>query len=151
MPMSSGWARYHPTVALLPVRDGFGNTVLLTPNQHRILIVGRSLEGEKVSAGTIAASIGVATSTVTRALTRLAAYGLVAYDTAKGRYGGITFIATAWADLKARSKRAWGRIRQDRDRAWDRYIGKLERTGYFWSGLNVASYREQDATLESGG
>lgn len=138
-PLSPGWSRYRPDEQRVTVRDGFGKLVSLSPTQHRVLMAARALEGERITATVLANSIGVATSTVTRALVLLAAFGLVAYDVTRGRYGGITLLRTAWADLKARSRTAWGVIQEQRARAWDRYIAKLERTAYFWSGLNVAT------------
>jgi hypothetical protein len=142
MPLTMGWARYHPCASLVIVSDGFGRQRALTPIQHRVMVVARMHEGETVKATMIADSIGVATSTVTRALVRLAAFGLVAYDIVKGRYGGISILKRAWADLRTRSRTAWGKLKGERVKAWDRYLRRLDRTGYWWSGLNVASNRE---------
>lgn len=150
-PMTKGWERYRPDVIPVPIRDAWGNVRLVTPNQAQVLAVARTHEGETIRATVIASSLGVATSTVTRALVRLAAYGLVAYDTVRGRFGGITFLSTAWADIRMRSRSAWSRIRDERGKAWQRYLRKLDTSLYWWSGLdakvNVASNTPMDATL----
>lgn len=140
VPMTKGWERYHPKEQRIPVQDAWGNTRYLTPNQHRVLVSARSLAGteDRVTMTVIANSIGVAVSTVSRALIMLAAFGLVAYDTTKGRYGGITLFQLAWADLKRRSRTAWAKIRYERRRAWDRHVSRLERSHYFTAGLNFA-------------
>jgi len=145
-PMSRGWER-PPTIL---VRNPDGREVRLTVTQHRILMAGRALEGETVSAAMIARSIGVVTSTVTRSLVILAAFKLVAYDVTRGRYGGFTFLSTAWADMRQRSRKAWTKIKDERQKAWDRFEKKLATSLYYWSEVNVASMREQDATLNEG-
>jgi hypothetical protein len=147
-PMTKGWSRYRPHEERIIVKGGFGKSVSLTPTQHRVLISARTLaEGDRVSMRVIANSIGVAGSTVSRAMLILAAFGLVAYDVTRGRYGGITVLSTAWADLKARSKRAWAKLADQRKRAWERYLRRLDASFYWWSGLNVATITVKDATL----
>jgi hypothetical protein len=151
-PMTAGWSRYRPHEERVMVRDSAGRERWLTPTQHRVLIVGRTHEGEKVTARIIANSIGVAPSTVSRALTVLASLTLVAYDVVRGRYGGITFLSSAWADMKARARRAWGKRFREREMAWDRYLRKLDKSLYWWSGLspdvNVASTSTYGRNIE---
>jgi hypothetical protein len=137
--------RFRPQEQRVPVRNTTGQIVWCTPTQLVVLRAGRSLEGQKASATIIAASIGVAVSTVTRALTFLAAFKLIAYDVTMGRNGGITFLAMAWADLKMRCRNAWARIQQQKARAYERYLHKLEGTGYYSSGLNFATSNVIDA------
>jgi tRNA splicing ligase len=95
----------------------------------------------------VGASIGVATSTVSRALTRLAALGLVSYDTFKGRKGGIRLFTMSGKALKERSQRAWDRIKASKDQAAQRWRNKLEASGYDFASLNVATKRAMDATF----
>jgi hypothetical protein len=145
-PMTRGF----PKPIVVVVRNPDGRPVELTVNQHRILMAGRTLEGETVSAAMIARSIGVATSTVTRALVVLAAFKFLAFDVTRGRYGGFTFLSTAWADMKQRSRRAWSRIKDERAKAEERWLKRLDRSLYFWSGLNVASIEEVGRNIETG-
>jgi DNA-binding transcriptional ArsR family regulator len=146
-PMTAGWRRYRPEVIPVPIRDHWGNTRMVTPHQASVLAFARSHEGQKLTATVIADSLGVAVSTVTRALVRLSAYGLVAYDTARGRFGGITFLAVAWADLKGRARGAWSKIRHEREGITRRYLARLERSGYYVAGLdfNLATISTMDA------
>jgi hypothetical protein len=134
----------------VPIRNPLGQVVWCTPTQLAVLRAGRSLEGQKATATIIAASIGVAVSTVTRALIFLSAFKLIAYDTTMGRNGGITFLKMVWADLKMRARTAWARIQQQKARAYERYLLKLEGTGYYTSGLNFATSNVIDANFNPG-
>jgi predicted transcriptional regulator len=111
----------------------------VTPIQYQVMKVARANEGETLTATIIANSLGVAVSTVTRALLKLAALKLVAFDVVRGRSGGIHFLSRSWADLKARARTAWAKINDQRLKAWDRYLDKLDRAHYFSSGLNFAT------------
>jgi predicted transcriptional regulator len=146
-PMTDGWAKYHPDQRRVPVRNPEGRVVMLTPAQHMLMIAVRPMEGRKVSATMIAASLGVATSTVTRGLVILAALKLVAYDVETGRGGGFTFLAMAWADLKRRSRTAWAKVHEWGEKAHSRFERKLERSGWYTAGLNFASSLYMDATF----
>jgi len=150
-PMTDGWARYHPEQRRVPVRNYEGRMVELTPAQHTLMIAVRPMEGQKVSATIIANSIGVAVSTVTRGLLVLAALKLIAFDVQTGRSGGFTFLKMAWADLKARSRTAWDRLKRSKDRAekraHTRWQERLQTVGWFTYGLNFASSLYMDATF----
>ena len=140
--LSLGWKRYHPHEATVEVIDLDGKRRYLTPYQWNVLQAVRTLR-ERASMSIIAASLGVAPSTVMRALKRLASMGLVAYDTARGRNGGITVVQVAAKELKARAQSAWeylkdARIRAD-ERARRRFLQLLEQSGYPMAALNVAS------------
>lgn len=144
--LSPGWKRYHPTEATVEVIDLDGKRRYLTPTQHRVLLATRSLR-DTASMRTIAASIGVATSTVSRALLRLASLGLVAYDVVRGRYGGVTVVRAVGRELQERAQRAWGRLRDARMKQEARWYDRLSRSGYPGA-FNVASYMSMDATLK---
>ena len=146
MPMSSGWRKYHPNEATVEVIDLDGKRRYLTPKQHGVLVAVRTLQ-DRATLTMIAASLGYATSTVSRALLRLASMGLVAYDVTRGRYGGITMLKTAAVDLKRRAQTAWEalkRQRMSRERAW---YDRLSRSGYVFA-FNVATSTYMDATLK---
>ena len=141
-PLTTGWRRYHPNEATIEVIDMDGKRRYLTPKQHHVLLTVRTLR-DRASMTMIAASLGYATSTVSRALLRLASMGLVAYDVARGRYGGLTVLRASVVDMKRRAQTAWEtlkRQRMQRERAW---IARLERSG--WSMLRPI--RAMDATL----
>jgi DNA-binding MarR family transcriptional regulator len=177
-PMTKGWERYRKTEPRVMVKDSRGRTVILTVNQHMILMHLRTRalaigdiaeqneqlslpdgpsenDGSLVSMTKIANSLGIAPSTVSRAVVLLVAFRLIAVDVVRGRYGGLRVLSMAWADLKGRARGAWERIRRTREkaevRAQMRYDERLSRTGYWWSGLNVASMTEESATLNAEG
>jgi predicted transcriptional regulator len=126
--------KYRPNMELIWIRGKW-----VTPIQYQVMKVAVANEGETLTATIIANSLGVAVSTVTRALLKLAALKLVAFDVIRGRSGGIHFLSTSWADLKARARTAWAKINEQRLKTWDRYLRKLDESRYFWSGLNVAT------------
>ena len=141
-PMSAGWARYHPTVERVPITDAWGRPAWVTPTQHRVYVASRSLQSdysERVSMAKIAASLGVAASTVYRALVRLASLGLVSYDTKRGRSGGVAFVMLTGSQLKARALAAWERIKAEREKVAQRWRSRLQRSGYDFDALNVAT------------
>lgn len=137
-PLTEGWSRYRPHEIRVVVRNSEGRSVSLSPNQHRVLTAVRMAETDDLTMRSIATSLGIAVSSVSRALIVLAAWKLVAYDVVRGRKGGISLVSMTWADLKMRSRTAWQKLHRERQRAWDRYLRKLDATRYWWSGLNVA-------------
>lgn len=141
-PMTAGWRKYHPERVLIVEGDNY-----FTDIQYRLKQFVLTHEGERFTMSEMAESLGCAVSTVSRALTRLAALRLIAFDVVRGRNGGVTFLSIAWADLKARSRNAWAKIRDERRKVWQRYVEKLDKSHYFWAGLNVASLEVKDATL----
>lgn len=144
-PMTKGWAKYHPEQKPVQVIDAWGKPRWITPNQYAIYRAFLTLR-EKASMTRIAASLGVASSTVSRALSRLASLGLIAYDVKRGRYGGIERVMAAGKDLEARAQRAWERLKATRIKREARWYDRLSRSGY--PGLfNVASIESMGATL----
>jgi DNA-binding MarR family transcriptional regulator len=145
-PMTQGWAKYHPNEATVEVIDLDGKRRYITPTQHSVLLAARSLR-DAASMRTIAASLGVATSTVSRALLRLASLGLVAYDVVRGRYGGVSIVRATGRELRDRAQAAWSRLRHARMKQEGRWYDRLSRSGYPLA-FNVASYMDRDATLK---
>jgi DNA-binding MarR family transcriptional regulator len=130
------------------VLDMDGHERWLTPNQHRVLLATRSVSSASMAA--IAASLGFATSTVSRALVRLASMGLVAYDTRRGRGGGVTFLRLAGKALEQRAQAAWMKLKQARIRARERWTQRLLLTGYPGWALNVATIESSAQHLAVG-
>jgi predicted transcriptional regulator len=141
--MTAGWTQYHPNEPTIEVRDIDGRRRYLTPKQHSVLLVVRGLT-ETRTMRSIAEDLGYAASTVSRALTKLASFGLIAYDVVRGRYGGIELVHAVGRELKERAQTAWQKIKDARLKAERRWFVKLERSGY---PFNVAPYKEWDATL----
>jgi predicted transcriptional regulator len=138
----TGWQRFHPQERSVAVTDAWGKPAWLTPTQHKVWTASRALQSEhseRVSMARIANSLGVAVSTVYRALIRLASLGLVSYDTTKGRNGGIAFVHLTATALKERAVRAWDRIKMAREKAAQAWHSRLERSGYDFAALNVAT------------
>jgi hypothetical protein len=90
----------------------------------------------------IANSLGVAASTVYRALIRLASLGLVSYDTKRGRSGGVAFVHLTPKALKDRAAAAWEYIKAAKAKAADRWHARLERSGYDFGAYSVRSIRD---------
>lgn len=145
-PMSKGFPK--PVIVLM--QNDQGRECKMTETQHKVIVFVRAHEGETFTATLIAQSLGVAVSTVTRAVTLGVALRLIAVNVVRGRYGGIEILARAWADLKSRSRNAWQRIRDTAHKADLRYMAKLDTSHYFSSGLNFASIVEVDAKLNPG-
>lgn len=143
--VSAGWARYHPGQEPVQVIDAWGKPRWITPKQYDVYRAFLTLQ-EKASMSRIAASLGLATSTVSRALSRLASLGLIAFDVSRGRYGGIVRVMAAGKDLQERAQRAWERLKRDRMRRESRWYDRLARSGYVFA-FNVASIPEKSATL----
>lgn len=144
--LTLGWAQYHPTEAMIEVIDIDGKRRMLTPIQNAVYQAARTLQ-DRATLTMIAASLGVATSSVSRALLKLSSFGLIAYDVARGRYGGITMVRASVDDLKRRAQSAWERLKAERMRREGRWYDRLARSGYPVP-VNVASYMVMDATLK---
>ena len=137
-----GWLRFHPDAQPVRIVDAWGRDRWLTPLQHRVWVAARALQddhSERVSMSKMASSLGVAVSSVYRALIRLASFGLVSYDTKRGRNGGVTFVLLTATQLKARATAAWERIKAEREKVGQRWRARLQRSGYDFAALNVAS------------
>jgi predicted transcriptional regulator len=142
-PISAGWERYRKPESerSVVIVDAWGRQRWITPTQARVLAAMQRLQAdhsERVSMAKVAASLGVAPSTVYRAMLRLAAFGLIAYETKRGRSGGVAMVHVTAAELKQRAQSAWDRLAAARARAAARWRQVLERSGYPMSALIVA-------------
>jgi predicted transcriptional regulator len=138
MPMTAGWAQYHPGERPVSVIDIDGKVRWITPKQYAVYQAVLTLK-ERASMARIASSLGYATSTVSRALLRLASLGLLAYDVAKGRYGGIVILKAT----REAAQRAWEKLKAYRIKREARWYERLTRSGY----PTLRPYVEWDATL----
>ena len=132
-PLTDGWMRYNRNRPTVRVIDAWGKERWITPTQAEVLNASRKVRGT-ASMGKIAASLGVAASTVYRALLRLSSMGLVAYDVKRGRSGGVTFVRAVGDMIEKRAQKAWETLKRYRlnalksseKRAWER----ARATGY---------------------
>jgi DNA-binding MarR family transcriptional regulator len=131
VPMGRGfalWQRMNPGEQLVWVDDAEGHPRALTPKQAMVLAAALEMaNGAKgMTMRELAKTLQVAPSTVSRALVKLAAWGLVAYFTGRGRWAGLVIFRRQTGDgfdrlrdaAKARVRR-WKEAAQDRvSRLW---------------------------------
>ncbi len=116
------WMKFNPAVPLVWVDDAEGRPRALTPKQYLVLTAALDMaEGIGVTMRELAKRLEVAPSTVSRALTKLAAWGLIAYFVGRGRWAGLVIFRRAPNDgfdrmrklAKARVQR-WSQAAQAR-------------------------------------
>ncbi len=127
------WNRMNPHQQLVWVDDVDGNPRALTPKQALVLAAALELQGNNqgVTMRDLARTLRVAPSTVSRALTKLASWGLIAYVVGRGRWAGLVI----WRAVKGVDDR-YRESARARVRRWSeavrRRISRLE--------INVAPY-----------
>ncbi len=116
------WMKFNPAVPLVWVDDAEGRPRALTPKQYLVLTAALDMaEGIGVTMRELATRLEVAPTTVSRALTKLAAWGLIAYFVGRGRWAGLVIFRRAPNDgfdrmrklAKARVQR-WSQAAQAR-------------------------------------
>ena len=136
VPMGRGfglWQRMNPGKALVSVFDMEGRERYLTPTQAEVTGLALSMvDGEMLTMREMASRLAVAPSTVSRALTKLQAWGILAYVVGRGRFAGLVIMKRAQGDGLDRFRDA----AKARVRRWSesvkRRISRLE--------FNVAPY-----------
>jgi DNA-binding transcriptional regulator YhcF (GntR family) len=136
MPMSPAWdkwRRMNPTTELIYVDDAEGRPRGLTPKQYMVLILVMEMtQGVGMTMRQMAQKLEVAPSTVSRAMTKLASWGLIAYMVGRGRWAGLVIVRRVKGDGLDRFRQA----AKARVRRWSeavkRRISRLE--------INVAPY-----------
>ena len=129
------WMKFNPGVQLVYVDDAEGHPRALTPKQYAVLTYALDALRSNVNPGTmrdIARALEVAPSTISRALTKLAAWGLIAYICARGRFAGLVIFQRSQNDGMDRFRKAAKARVQRWSEAARRRISRLE--------FNVASY-----------
>lgn len=110
MPMTNGWIKYRrfkPDAVAVFVEDMEGRGHWITETQARVMNLAIAMiDGEFLTMRAMAARLNVAPSTVSRALTRLAAWGLLAYIVGRGRWAGLVIIKRAKGDGLDRFRQA---------------------------------------------
>jgi predicted transcriptional regulator len=117
------WGRYNDPATLIYIDLPEGRSVGLTPNQAAVFDLIRTYAntGIRVGVRKLAAELHVAASTVYRACVRLAAWGLIAYQSNRGRNGGYMIRMREardgldWFRDEAKAKlRGWWKASEDR-------------------------------------
>ncbi len=136
VPMGRGfalWQRMNAGQQLVWVDDAEGHPRALTPKQALVLAAALEMvDGIGLTMRELAAQLRVAPSTVSRALTKLAAWGLIAYYVGRGRWAGLVIFRRSEGDVFEHiRKAAKARVRRWSQAARDR-ISRLQ--------INVAPY-----------
>ncbi len=139
VPMSDGWRKYRRFNAGDPVwiTDADGNPRWLTQTQASIASLLVSLpDGTVMTWKRLSELLHVSASTVSRTAWKLMSYGLVAFVTGRGRYGGSIILKRKIGDgLDRFRKLAKAKVRQwalATARRWNERVSR--------SGFNRATY-----------
>ena len=136
VPMGRGfamWRRFNYAAELVSVHDDAGREWLLTPKQAKVYDLARTF----MDAGTtrmrfMAKELGMSPSSVSRALWKLQAIGLLAFIVGRGRYAGLIIVKRAANDgLERFREAAKAKLREWR-KASEARVSRLI--------VNVASY-----------
>ena len=136
VPMGRGfalWQRMNAGEHLVWVDDADGRPRALTPKQAQVLALALELiDGPALTMRDMAQRLQVAPSTVSRALTKLMSFGLIAYVVGRGRWAGLVI----WRRVKGDGLERFRASAKARVRRWSeaaqRRLSRLE--------INVASY-----------
>ena len=137
VPMGRGfalWQRMNPDAHLVWVDDLEGRPRAVTPKQAMVLAAAMAMaDGAKgMTMRDMAKTLQLAPSTVSRALTKLMSWGLIAYHVGRGRFGGLVIFRRAPNDGMERLRdAAKARVRRWKEAA-------QERVSRLW--INVAPY-----------
>jgi len=101
------WLKFNPGKKLVYVDDLEGRPRAVTPHQKDVLYLALSMiDGEMLTMREMAKRLGVAPSTVSRALTKLQAWGIIAYIVGRGRWAGLVIMRRVKGDGLERLRRA---------------------------------------------
>lgn len=107
--------RFNPNAEYITVTTLDGRMVELTRKQADVLDLARTyIDGESITMRQLAEILRVAPSTVWRAMVKLTSYGLIAYITSRGHYGGTFLFSRGKNDGLERLQR----VAKDRVRKW---------------------------------
>jgi len=145
VPMSRGFAmyrRFNPQAELITVFDDRGHERLITRKQADVFDLAKSLIDTSTTVRAMADTLRVSPSTVSRALVKLASFGLIGYLSGRGKYGGVTIFRRVAGDgLERFTKLAKAKVAEWR-KASERRLSRLQ--------SNVAPYlNERREVLDS--
>lgn len=117
------WMKFNPGVQLVWINDADGVPRALTPKQYQVYqLAAEMVEGPMHTMRDMAALLHVAPSTVSRALAKLQAWGIIAYIVGRGRWAGLVIIRRAKGDgLDRFRKAAQARVRRWKEAAQRRF------------------------------
>ena len=94
------WLKFNPGAQLIYVNDAEGHPRALTPKQYAVLtaVFDVIAAGKFTTMRAIAADLGYAASTVSRALVKLTAWGIIGYISGRGRYAATYLFRRADGD-----------------------------------------------------
>jgi DNA-binding MarR family transcriptional regulator len=136
VPMGRGfalWQRMNADQQLIWIDDMEGRPRAVTPKQAAVLALALEMvDGQMLTMRAMATRLGYAPSTVSRALTKLSAWGVIAYVVGRGRFAGLVIFKRVKDDGLDRFRdAARARVRRWSE-AVKRRVSRLE--------FNVASY-----------
>ncbi len=145
MPMSKGWAmygRFHPGEEYVSVIDDKGREWKLTERQAAVYDLARTyIENGTTRIRLMAKELGYAPSTVSRALVKLQAIGLIGVIVGRGCYGGVLIFGRAANDgLEAFRTRAKAKLATWRKQAEDRVSRLISNVALIYSYEEVRSH-----------
>ncbi len=127
------WQRMNSGAQLVWVDDAEGRPRALTPKQAQVLALAlEMIDGVGYTMREMGAVLRVAPSTISRALTKLAAWGLIAYVVGRGRWAGLVIFRRSSGDGMDRFRQA----AKARVQRWK--LAAQERVSRLW--INVAPY-----------
>jgi len=125
------WRRFNKAEPVW-VPDIDGRMVALTPTQVSVLLLAKEYVGSRTTMREMATTLSCSPSTVSRALVKLASFGLIAYLTGRGRHAATVILTRVKGDgLERLRELAKQKVRQW-SMAAQRRLSRLE--------FNVATY-----------
>lgn len=148
VPMGRGfaaWKRCNPGQTLLSVTDPEGREWFLTPKQAEVYDLARTyFDHGTVKVREMAAILKMAPSTVSRAMVKLNAIGLLRSLIGRGRYGGMVIFARVKEDgLERLRKAAQAKVKAWREAA-DRRLSRtisIVASRYSWREIEAHGYQ----------
>lgn len=144
VPLGRGfrWQRFHLSETLVWVDDAEGIPRALTPKQYAVLVMALGMiDREMMTMRDMAARLSVAPSTVSRALTKLQAWGLIRVIVGRGRWAGLVILKAVKSDGFAGLRKA----AKERIRRW--YQASQRRLSRL--AANVAPYLSEEGVRVS--
>jgi DNA-binding transcriptional regulator YhcF (GntR family) len=142
------WLKFNPGAELVYVNDAEGRPRALTPKQYLVLVMALDIirGAQRMTMRDMAAALEVAPSTISRALTKLASWGLIGYIVGRGRWAGLVIFRRAKDDGMERFRKAarervarWKKAAEARvSRLWINVAPYIQGE----SGTTITSYRD---------
>ena len=119
------WQRFHKDTELVWITTMDGKMVGMTPWQAKVYDLAKSLILDPQTMREMARRLGCSTSTVSRALVKLASWGLIAYVSMRGRYASTVIVLRSIGDGRDRFRQAAKAKVREWSKAAERRISRL--------------------------